>query len=65
MNKYVVEGRNRLSGEITVQGAKNSALPILAASILPESESEIHNCPNLSDVAAALRILEYWAVKHM
>lgn len=59
MSKYLVEGNNRLSGEIVVQGAKNSALPILAASILPDTESEIHNCPKLSDVAAAIKILNY------
>lgn len=59
MNKYLVEGGHRLSGEIVVQGAKNSALPILAASILPNTESEIHNCPRLSDVAAAIKILNY------
>lgn len=59
MSRYLVEGGNRLSGEIVVQGAKNSALPILAASLLPETESEIHNCPKLSDVAAAIKILDY------
>lgn len=63
MNKYLVEGGRKLSGEIFVQGAKNSALPILAASILADSASVIRNCPNLSDVTAAVKILDYLGCK--
>lgn len=50
MNKIVVNGGNPLNGEITVQGAKNAVLPILAASVLPCGECVIHNCPSLRDV---------------
>ena len=57
MQKLIIEGKNRLSGEIEVQGAKNSALPLLAASILIDSKTILHNCPDLSDVDAACRIL--------
>ena len=59
MSKFVVEGANKLSGEVLVHGAKNSALPILAATILCGAECVIHNCPNLSDVDASTRILRY------
>ena len=59
MNKFIVTGGNRLNGEITVQGAKNSVLPILVATLLVNGESVIHNCPCLSDVDATIRILEY------
>lgn len=57
MQKLVIQGGRRLEGEITVQGAKNSALPILAAALLCEDESVLENCPKLSDVYAACRIL--------
>ena len=56
---YVVEGGRRLSGEVRVQGSKNSALPILAASLLCRGESVLYNCPRLSDVDASLTILRY------
>ncbi len=55
--KIFVEGGNRLQGETTVHGAKNSALPILAATLLIEGQSVIHNCPKLSDVDVSLKIL--------
>lgn len=57
--KFSVSGGRRLFGKIRVQGAKNSILPILAASILCRGEVILHNCPNLSDVLSAIRILEH------
>ncbi|MGN0498997.1 MAG: UDP-N-acetylglucosamine 1-carboxyvinyltransferase [Acutalibacteraceae bacterium] len=59
MSKLVIEGRRRLSGRVEVQGAKNSALPILAATLLTHDCSVINNCPNLSDVEITLNILRY------
>ena len=59
MNKFIVTGGNKLRGEITVQGAKNSVLPILVATLLVNGKSVIHNCPCLSDVDATIKILEY------
>ena len=59
MNKFIVTGGNPLYGEITVQGAKNSVLPILVATLLVNGKSVIHNCPCLSDVDATIKILEY------
>ncbi len=59
MSEYVIEGGRRLSGEITVQGAKNSALPILAATLLCETKSTIKNCPRLLDIDATMKILEH------
>lgn len=59
MSRLLVTGRQKLSGETYVQGAKNSALPILAATILTKGENVIYNCPELSDVEASLRILRY------
>ncbi len=55
----MIKGGNPLSGEIKVHGAKNSSLPLLAATVLIDGETVLHNCPNLSDVDAACRILSY------
>ncbi len=59
MNKIIVNGGKKLNGEISVQGAKNSVLPILVATLLVNGVSVIHNCPYLSDVDATIRILRY------
>lgn len=59
MQSLIIEGGKRLSGEIRVHGAKNSALPILAASIMAGRTTVIHNCPDLTDVHAAVKILTY------
>lgn len=59
MNKIIVEGGRRLSGEIPIQGAKNSVLPILVATLLVNGVCVIHNCPMLSDVDATIKILRY------
>lgn len=59
MSKLIIEGRRRLNGKIEVQGAKNSALPILAATLLTGDSSVINNCPSLSDVDMAVNILRY------
>ena len=61
--KIVIEGGKKLSGGIQVHGAKNSALPILAASLICQGTSVIHNCPCLTDVDAAIKILEYLGCK--
>jgi len=58
MDRYIIEGGNRLSGEIKIHGAKNAVLPILAGALIT-GESLIHNCPKLTDVDAACNILKY------
>ena len=59
MAKLVIEGGKPLRGEIDVCGAKNAALPILAATVLCGGVCRIHNCPRLSDVDAAMKILTH------
>ena len=59
MSELLVSGGTPLEGELTVHGAKNSVLPILAACLLTREQVTIHNCPRLTDVAAALEILEH------
>lgn len=57
MSKFVICGGNRLEGETEVQGAKNAALPILAATVVNGGKNVIHNCPELSDVEATVKVL--------
>ena len=57
MNKIIVAGGKKLKGEIKVDGAKNSVLPILAATILNGGENIIKNCPMFKDVEVILDIL--------
>lgn len=59
MDVMRIRGGHRLEGEIPIHGAKNSALPLLAATLLVPGVSEIHNCPCLSDVEASLAILQH------
>lgn len=59
MSEIVITGGNRLCGELSVQGAKNSVLPVLAATVLCDGECVIHNCPKLSDVETSLKILSH------
>jgi len=59
MRYYSLEGGRPLSGEIVVQGAKNSVLPILAASILSGETCRIQHCPRLSDVDTTVEILRH------
>lgn len=63
MDKIIINGSKKLNGEIAVQGAKNSVLPILAATLLVDGVSVIHNCPLLSDVDATIKILKYLGCK--
>ncbi len=57
MNRFIIEGGNRLHGEISIPGAKNAVLPILAATILNRGVSRIQNCPNLEDTKTMQEIL--------
>ena len=57
MEYFAVTGGRPLAGEVRVHGAKNSALPILAATLLARGESVIHRCPRLTDIQTALDIL--------
>lgn len=57
-DRYIVDGQHRLEGQVWVHGAKNAALPILAASLLCDG-CEIENCPDLSDIRAAENILRH------
>ena len=57
MDKLIIEGGRRLSGEVAVSGAKNAALPILAATLLTEAPVTVRNVPHLRDVTTTLSLL--------
>lgn len=67
MNKsesVIINGQNPLNGRVSIQGSKNAALPILAASVLFKGEVILHNVPNLADIHSMLAILEYLGATH-
>ena len=57
MDKYIIDGGVKLYGNVKIQSAKNSVLPLLAASILTDKQVKIKNLPIISDVENMLRIL--------
>lgn len=59
MDKLEIEGGVRLSGEVSISGAKNAALPVMAASILGPGENLISNVPNLRDISTMGKLLAH------
>jgi UDP-N-acetylglucosamine 1-carboxyvinyltransferase len=58
MDYFVINGGRRLRGPVKISGAKNSALPIMAATLMVEGETILHNVPDLSDVRHMVLLLE-------
>ena len=54
----VIGGGNPLCGTVEINGAKNAALPLLAATVLHGGTYVLHNCPEITDVALAAEIIE-------
>ncbi|NJD85128.1 UDP-N-acetylglucosamine 1-carboxyvinyltransferase [Candidatus Erwinia dacicola] len=63
MDKFRVQGPTRLSGEVTISGAKNAALPILFAALLAEKPVEIQNVPKLKDIDTTMKLLSKLGMK--
>jgi len=57
MSKYIVQSCEKLEGDLTIQGAKNAALPIMAACVLSGQETILHNVPDILDVRIMVKIL--------
>lgn len=57
MDKLLITGGQRLSGDVRISGAKNAALPILAATLLAEEPVTVGNVPHLQDVTTTIRLL--------
>ena len=63
MDKLIIEGPTRLSGDVRIDGAKNAALPIMVACLLSEGKSVIKGVPQLSDVYTMCKILRVVGAK--
>lgn len=63
MAQYIIEGGNKLEGELIASGSKNASLPIIAASILSGKTSILYNVPNIEDIETTLKILKYLGCK--
>ena len=63
MDQIIIEGGHRLEGEVELSGAKNAALPVLAATLLTSGMSVLRGVPKLEDVKTMLRLLEHMGVQ--
>ncbi|MGB7815261.1 MAG: UDP-N-acetylglucosamine 1-carboxyvinyltransferase [Methylotenera sp.] len=63
MDKLIIEGGQRLNGEITISGAKNAALPILCASLLAETPLQLSGVAALKDIDTTIKLLDTMGVK--
>src|SRR5579863_2026053 len=58
MDKFIIKGGVRLSGEVKTSGAKNATLALMPATLLASGVSRLHNTPHLRDVTTMTRVLE-------
>src|SRR5690606_21832045 len=56
MDKFLIQGGIKLEGEVRISGAKNAALPLLAAMILADTPITLRNVPNLKDVNTLVQL---------
>ena len=63
MDKIVVEGGQRLKGQIKISGSKNSGLPLMAASLLTKERVTLSKMPDLADVRTMTKLLNHLGVK--
>jgi len=63
MDKLIINGPNKLTGEIAISGSKNCALPVLFATLLTEKENIISNVPNLRDMDSTKKMLLHFGSK--
>lgn len=63
MDKLIIKGQQKLSGEVYISGSKNSSLPILFATLLTDKEIILNNIPKLRDIKTTIMLLEYLGKK--
>lgn len=63
MSSYIIEGGKKLEGIVKISGSKNSALPIIAATILNAGKTTLYNVPNIQDTQMMFKILETLGAK--
>ena len=59
MSSYIIQGRTKLEGEVSISGSKNASLPILAATILNAGITKLYNVPNIHDTQKMIEILQF------
>ncbi len=59
VEKYIISGRRRLRGDVRINGAKNAALPVMAAALLTPDECVIDNVPNIEDTRTLAELLSF------
>lgn len=57
MDKFKITGKSRIAGEVIISGSKNAALPLLAAMLLPNDETVLHNVPTLKDTETLVKLI--------
>ncbi len=63
MSQYIISPASKLSGSVAISGSKNASLPIIAASLLADSPTVLHNIPNLSDTKNMCALLQSMGAK--
>lgn len=63
MDKFLIKGGNPLHGTVTSSGAKNSALPVMAAALLTTEKVAVHNVPKVRDLITMSKLLAYMGAK--
>ena len=63
LDALLINGGNRLEGEVRISGAKNAALPILAATLLADEPVRLGNIPHLHDVTTSIELLGRMGVR--
>ncbi len=58
MDQFLITGGTPIKGDVTISGAKNAALPLLAAMILADTPTTLHNVPTLKDVSTLIKLIE-------
>lgn len=63
MDKFIIKGGNRLSGSVSISGAKNASLALMPAALLASGTSTLYNTPKLNDVFTMIKLLNQFGVK--
>ena len=63
MDKFVINGGKRLSGEVEISGAKNASLALMPACILTSGTSILYNTPELNDVYTMIKLMNFLGVE--
>lgn len=64
MDKYVIKGRRKLSGEVSISGSKNATLPLIAAALLAQGKTVLQNVPDLKDIRTMLNVVRELGVDY-